>query len=299
MFWKMLHIPIHSDDVEVFSDILFDLGALSVSIEDADEGTPQEKPIFGEPGEPTQQLWDRSVIIALFNKEVDVDHLLTFAANQAGICKPIYQVSSVKDQDWVRLTQSQFSPIFISDRLWITPTWHACPDPTAISIQLDPGLAFGTGSHPTTRLCLQWLDTHLKQGNTVLDYGCGSGILCLAAAKLGASIVDGVDIDPQALIASRQNANQNGVSARFFLPTEVPNSQYDIVVANILSNPLKALVVLLVNKVVRGGHIVLSGVLVEQAEEMKAIYRPWITFTDQCLSDEGWVCLSGIRDQQV
>lgn len=294
MPWQELRITADSSHAEALSDALFDLGALSVSIEDAAAGTSEEKPIFGEPGEPVEQLWDRSVVVALLEESADAALMAAAAANVVGIAQPPYTVSVVEEQDWVRLTQSQFDPIPISQRLWITPTWHECPDPAAISIQLDPGLAFGTGSHPTTRLCLQWLDQNLQGGETVLDYGCGSGILAIAAKKLGAGKTDGVDIDPQAMIASRQNAEQNTVEIAFYLPDQEPAGQYDVVVANILTNPLKALAPLLSGKVKQGGRIALSGILQEQADEVMAIYGQWFDFAAPA-SHEGWVCLSGKR----
>ncbi|SFN17425.1 ribosomal protein L11 methyltransferase [Formivibrio citricus] len=294
MPWQELRITADSTHAEALSDALFDLGALSVSIEDAAAGTDQEKPIFGEPGEPVEQLWEKSIVVALLEADADAALMATAAANTVRIAPPPFTVSVVEEQDWVRLTQSQFDPIPISSRLWITPTWHECPDSSAISIQLDPGLAFGTGSHPTTRLCLKWLDAHIKGGETVLDYGCGSGILAIAAKKLGAGKTDGVDIDPQAMIASRQNAEQNQVSVDFYLPDQEPQGQYDVVVANILTNPLKALAPLLSGKVRAGGRLALSGILEEQAEEVMAIYGQWFNFAP-AVAEEGWVCLSGVK----
>ncbi len=294
MPWQELRITADSTHAEALSDALFDLGALSVSIEDAAAGTRDEKPIFGEPGEPVEQLWEKSIVVALLEQHADADLMATAAANAVQIAPPPYSVGAVEDQDWVRLTQSQFEPIPISQRLWITPTWHECPDADAISIQLDPGLAFGTGSHPTTRLCLKWLDANLNSGETVMDYGCGSGILAIAAKKLGAGKTEGVDIDPQAMIASRQNAEQNQVEINFYLPDQEPQGQYDVVVANILTNPLKALAPLLAGKVRAGGRITLSGILEEQADDVIAIYSPWFAFAPVAAED-GWVCLSGTK----
>jgi ribosomal protein L11 methyltransferase len=294
MPWQELRLTTDSAHAEAYSDALFDLGALSVSIEDAAAGTSDEKPIFGEPGEPVDQLWDTSIVLALFEADAEVALIVAAAANQLGQVEPKFEVVIVEEQDWVRLTQSQFDPIPISPRLWITPTWHECPDPAAVNIQLDPGLAFGTGSHPTTRLCLQWLDANLKGGETVLDYGCGSGILAIAAMKLGAGPTDGIDIDAQAMIASEQNAEQNGVKGRFFLPDAAPAQTYDVVVANILTNPLKALAPLLAGRCRAGGQIVLSGILAEQAHEIVAIYGEWFDFVAP-KEHEGWVCLAGVR----
>lgn len=294
MPWQELRIETDSNRAEALSDALFDLSALAVSIEDATAGTADEKPIFGEPGEPVDQMWDHSVVVALFDEGIAPEFIVAAAANAIGLAQPKFTVSTVEEQDWVRLTQSQFDPIRISDRLWITPTWHEAPSGNAINIALDPGLAFGTGSHPTTRLCLKWLDRNIVGGETVLDYGCGSGILAIAARKLGAGATDGVDIDAQAMIASRQNAEQNGVQVDFYLPDAAPHREYDVVVANILTNPLKTLAPLLAGRVHAGGHIALSGILEEQAEEVMAIYGVWFNFLPPA-AEEGWVCLSGTR----
>ncbi len=294
MAWQELRLTTDSKQAEAYSDALFDLGALSVSIEDAAADTADEKPIFGEPGEPVDQLWDNSIVLALFDVDMDVDAIVATAAATLKLAAPSYVIVNVADQDWVRLTQSQFDPIPISPRLWITPTWHECPDPAAVSIQLDPGLAFGTGSHPTTRLCLQWLDSNIASGENVLDYGCGSGILAIAALKLGAGETDGVDIDTQAMIASTQNAEQINVVGQFYLPDSAPSKTYDVVVANILTNPLKALAPLLASRCRSGGRLVLSGILAEQAHEIVAIYNEWFDFTAPA-EHEGWVCLSAVR----
>jgi ribosomal protein L11 methyltransferase len=294
MPWQELRITTESSQAERFSDALFDLGALSVSVEDAAAGTDAEKPIFGEPGEPVDQMWENSVVLALFDEDIDTSLIVTAASNTLKLAIPPYDVVRVEEQDWVRLTQSQFNPIPISDRLWITPTWHECPDAGAISIQLDPGLAFGTGSHPTTRLCLKWLDSNLASGEKLLDYGCGSGILAIAGMKLGAASAAGVDIDPQAMTASRQNAEQNAVEVQFYLPDAEPVAIYDVVIANILTNPLKALAPMLAAKVKVDGRIALSGILAEQADDVIAIYSQWFAMNAP-QTEEGWVCLSGIR----
>lgn len=294
MAWLQATIQADSAVAEKLADVLMDVGALSATIEDALAGTDDEQPIFGEPGEPVDQLWQHSLINTLFAEDADVDLLIVAAANQCRIDVPSYTVGRVEEQDWVRLTQSQFDPIRISDRLWITPTWHESPDPDAINLQLDPGLAFGTGSHPTTRLCLQWLDQEIRGGETVLDYGCGSGILAIAALKLGAGPTRGIDIDAQAVRASLDNAQQNGVSAEFGLPDTLKTGQYDVVVANILANPLRMLGELLASHVKTGGKIVLSGILAEQAEELSAIYAKWFDM-DAAVFDEGWTRLSGTK----
>jgi len=295
MPWQSVRILVESKAAESLSDALMDGGALSVSLEDADAGTLDETPLFGEPDHPTAELWPRSIAVVLLDADADVAATLAAASAQAGIPVPAdYTVESVAEQDWVRLTQSQFDPIPISPRLWIVPTWHEAPDSRAINLKLDPGLAFGTGSHPTTRLCLRWLDDQLHGGETLLDYGCGSGILAIAAAKLGAARVDGVDIDEQAVTASRDNAELNTVRANFCLPGELAPGQYDVVVANILTNPLKGMAPLLAGRVRPGGRLVLSGILAEQAEEVMVVYREWFVF-DPPVTDEGWVRLAGIK----
>lgn len=295
MPWQSLRLLVDSKTAEPLSDALMEAGALSVALEDADAGTADETPLFGEPDHPSAELWERSIAVVLFDIDADVAAILANAAAAIGVPAPTgYTVETVADEDWVRLTQSQFDPIPISPRLWIVPTWHEAPDAAAINLKLDPGLAFGTGSHPTTRLCLRWLDTHLTGGATLLDYGCGSGILAIAAAKLGAAQVDGIDIDPQAVTASNDNAVLNAVSARFGLPGELPEQTYDVVVANILTNPLKAMAPLLAGKVRTGGRLVLSGILAEQAEDVMARYQQWFVF-DPPASDEGWVRLAGTR----
>ncbi|QNM96107.1 50S ribosomal protein L11 methyltransferase [Chitinimonas koreensis] len=293
MPWQEVRIHTDSIHAEQLSDALFELGALSVGIEDAAAGTAEEKPIFGEPGEPVDQMWEQSIVVALLEEDADAALMVTAAANAAGIAQPRYTQSRVEEQDWVRLTQSQFDPIQVSERLWITPTWHA-PTPQAINLALDPGLAFGTGSHPTTWLCLQWLDRELIAGESVLDYGCGSGILAIAARLLGAGETHGVDIDAQAMLASRQNAEQNQVEAEFFLPDAAPERTYDLVVANILTNPLKMLAPLLAGRCRSGGRLVLSGILAEQADEVIAIYADAFELAVSA-EREGWVRLAGRR----
>ncbi|MBT9569102.1 MAG: 50S ribosomal protein L11 methyltransferase [Thiobacillus sp.] len=295
MPWQSVRILVDSKQAEPLSDALMEAGALSVSLEDADAGTVDETPLFGEPDYPTAELWANSIAAVLLDEHADVAAILKIAADQAGVAVPIdYTVERVAEQDWVRLTQSQFDPIPITPRLWIVPTWHDAPDSSAINLKLDPGLAFGTGSHPTTRLCLRWLDAHLGGGETLLDYGCGSGILAIAAVKLGAARVDGVDIDRQAVTASNDNAELNEVKATFCLPDALPSGSYDIVVANILTNPLKGMAPMLAGRVRAGGQLVLSGILAEQAEDVIAVYRDWFAF-DPPVVEEGWVRLSGVK----
>lgn len=269
-------------------------GALSAAIEDAYAGTENEQAIFGEPGMPTEQIWQQSKVIALFGESDDAASIIETAAQECGLNDLKYTGEILEDQDWVRLTQAQFDPIQISDRLWITPSWHEAPDGNAVNLQLDPGLAFGTGSHPTTRLCLKWLDTQLKGGESVLDYGCGSGILAIAALKLGAGSAIGVDIDEQAIRASKDNAAQNKVDAQFYLPDGLPQGQFDVVVANILANPLRMLGEMLAARTKQGGRIVLSGLLDEQVEELSGIYNQWFDI-EPAEIEEGWARLSGVK----
>jgi ribosomal protein L11 methyltransferase len=282
---------------EALSDALLDAGALSVSVEDADLGTEAEQPLFGEPGmEPETQAWSRNRVVALMPDGEDPAQLLADACAASGIDPlPEWQLRDVPDADWVRLTQSQFEPIEVDERIWIVPSWHEIPDhPGTISIRLDPGLAFGTGSHPTTHLCLAWLARNLEAGRRVLDYGCGSGILAIAARKLGAGPTVGIDIDPQAVQSTHDNAAANDVELEAGLPDALPGWRADVVVANILSNPLKVLAPMLCERVLPDGHLVLSGVLERQAEEVAAVYAPWIAMSVWQARD-GWVCLHGRR----
>ena len=294
MSYQQASIPVPEAITELFSDALMDGGALSAAIEDAFAGTDNEQPIFGEPGMPQQQIWQQSRIVALFDEQDDVAAIIVAAAAEMGLAPPEYTLELLEEQDWVRLTQSQFDPIKISDRLWITPTWHDAPDANAINLRLDPGLAFGTGSHPTTHLCLQWLDNNLRGGESVLDYGCGSGILTIAALKVGAGSAIGVDIDPQAIKASHDNAAQNNVQAAFYLPDGLPNGQFDVVVANILANPLRMLGEMLAARTKADGRIVLSGILAEQIDEMSEIYAQWFDLAP-ALTDNGWACINGVK----
>ena len=278
-------------DVEALSEALLAAGALAVDVSDADAGTDAERPAFAEPG-ATPAPWVRSRLNALFGIEIDVANALAQACRVAGVESPQeMERGEVAERDWVRLTQAQFKPIRISPRLWIVPSWQSPPDRAAINITLDPGAAFGTGSHPTTRLCLQWLDANIRGGESVLDYGCGSGILAIAAARLGATTVRGVDIDPQALVAARANAMQNRVAAQFDAPG-AHLSACDVVLANILAGPLITLAPLLAAATQPGGRIVLSGILESQADEVRAAYAPWFDISAP-IADEGWVLLAG------
>lgn len=295
MAWLNLSVRAEASYAEALSEALLERGALSVDMLDADADTPDEQAIFGEPGEPTSSVWQHNLVNALFESDVAVAAIFQDSCAALGIHNlPEHRIETLEESDWVRLTQAQFDPIRISQRLWIVPTWHTPTDTAAINIALDPGLAFGTGSHPTTRLCLRWLDTHIKRGESVLDYGCGSGILAIAAMKLGAGSAIGVDVDAQAVQASQDNAIANQVSATFFLPDGMALKQYDVVVANILTNPLRALAPLLAGATRTGGRIVLSGILAEQADEVMRIYAQWFDFSPAVIED-GWCCLSGIK----
>jgi ribosomal protein L11 methyltransferase len=293
MSWLRVLFVVSAADAERVSDALMDTGALSVDAADAAAGTADEQPIFGEPGSAATP-WPETRLAALFADDAPAEMLARQACESVGLAAPAMTLESVDDEDWVRLTQSQFAPIRISDRLWIVPTWCEPPEPGAIVLRLDPGLAFGTGSHPTTRLCLGWLDRHLTAGATVIDYGCGSGILAVAAALLGAGRVVGIDIDPQAVTASRDNALANGVTAEFHDTRPVALPPADIVVANILANPLRVLAPLLIALVKPGGHIVLSGILEGQADAVMEAYSPAIDF-DAPAREDGWICLQGVR----
>ena len=293
-------IEVARDHAEALSDALMEAGALSVSVEDADEGTDAEKPLFGEPGmEPEEAAWDHSRVVALTGEDADQAAIVAEAAAAISLAEaPKFTLRGVEEQDWVRLTQSQFDPIHIGKNIWVVPSWHEAPDPDALILELDPGLAFGTGSHPTTRLCMEWLEAHPAPGKTVLDYGCGSGILAMVARKLGAGSVAGVDIDPQAIESARDNAQRNQVGEiEYFLPDSFAasahaNARFDIVVANILSSPLKLMAPMLSGRVAPGGALILSGVLARQAEEVAAAYAPFIQLGVWAEQD-GWVALHG------
>jgi ribosomal protein L11 methyltransferase len=295
MVWISAAIVTDAGHAEALSDSLLGAGAISVGVEDAEAGTEAEMPQFGEPGSPDTPLWRLSRVVALFEPESDIAERIAAAIKETGIAEPPeVELDEVAEQDWVRLTQSQFDPIRINDRLWIVPSWHVAPDPTAINLELDPGLAFGTGSHPTTHLCLEWLCDKVRGGERVLDYGCGSGILALAAAKLGAADVLGVDIDERAIEAAADNAARNGVALRLTHSKQALTETFDIVVANILTNPLCVLAPLLSARVAAGGRIALSGVLAGQAEQVAAAYAPHIALTVGATRD-GWVRLEGRR----
>lgn len=284
--------------VESVTDALIDeLGALSASVEDADADTDAERALFGEPGMPAPAGgWQRSRIVALFADDTAATEAATLLLAQDWASDvSLVAMRPVQEQDWVRLTQSQFAPVEISAGFWIVPSWHEVPAGAQRVIRLDPGLAFGTGTHPTTRMCLRWTARNAAalsaQWTRVLDYGCGSGILAIGAALHGATAIDAVDIDPAAVESTRANAAANGVAVNAGLP-ELASGVYPLVYANILATPLKLLAPLLCAHVARSGHLVLAGILERQTDELKAAYAPWLTL-EVSDSDEGWVLMTG------
>ena len=286
--------------VESVSQALVDeLDALSVSVADADAGTDAEQSLFGEPGLPApREGWQRSDVTALFESEAQATEAATLLRAQDWAADmQVLALREVADQDWVRLTQSQFAPVEITPSFWIVPSWHEAPPAAQKIILLDPGLAFGTGTHPTTRMCLRWTAQHaaaLASGWTrVLDYGCGSGILAIGAALHGARGIDAVDIDEAAVTATRANADANGVTLNAGLPDAATGS-YPLVLANILATPLKLLAPLLAGHVAPGGHLVLAGILDRQADELKAAYAPWLAL-EVSDSEDGWILMTARR----
>jgi ribosomal protein L11 methyltransferase len=295
MFELRLMAP--EDRVEMLSDALDALDALSVSVEDADAQTDAEQALFGEPGmPPPKEGWQRSRVVALFADEALAKEAASLLALQDFFegCS-VLGVAEVPEQDWVRLTQSQFAPVEITPEFWIVPTWHEPPEQARQLIRLDPGLAFGTGTHPTTRMCLRWI---AKQGagafgnQRVLDYGCGSGILAIGAAKFGALEIDAVDIDEAAVSSTRLNAEANGVRLNAGLP-EAAKGNYDTVLANILATPLKVLAPLLCSHVAPGGSLVLAGILERQADELKQAYAPYAAL-EVSDSEDGWILMTAL-----
>ncbi len=295
MAWLAVSFTVDAARVEALSDVLLECGAISVDVTDAAAGTADEHALFGEPGEPAVGEWALSRVSALFEEGPNISASVIATLHDAGLDSAVVvDVKPVADQDWVRATQNQFQPVRVSSRLWVVPTWYAAPDPAAINLVIDPGLAFGTGTHATTRLCMKWLDTNLRGGESVLDYGCGSGILGIAALKLGAARATGVDIDPLALLAARDNAMQNQVHMAFVAAERDAPEPADIVLANILANPLTLLAPLLARLTRRGGHILLSGVLEHQAREVEDAYRAAFDLAP-LEHDDGWVLISGSK----
>ena len=293
MFELRLMAP--EDRVETLCEALDAFDALSVSVEDADAQTDAEQALFGEPGmPPPKEGWQRSRVIALFPDEAQAKETASVLALQDFFegCE-VLGIATVPEQDWVRLTQSQFAPVEVTPEFWIVPTWHEPPEQAKQVIRLDPGLAFGTGTHPTTRMCLRWIATRGEgalAGKRVLDYGCGSGILAIGAAKFGATDIDAVDIDEAAVSSTVLNAEANGVKLKAGLP-DAAKGEYDIVLANILATPLKLLAPLLRGHVKAGGSLVMAGILERQADELKEAYAPYAVL-EVSDNEDGWILMT-------
>ena len=294
MSYIALRFDAGAADAEAWSDALIAAGALAVDISDPRAGAVDETPVYGEPTEPGATLWPISRLSALFDAGREPAVALREAANALARPMPSHETISIPGQDWVRASQAQFGPIRIADNFWIVPSWCDAPDPRALNLVLDPGLAFGTGSHPTTRLMLEWLHAHVRRGDAVLDYGCGSGILAIAAARLGAKRVVGTDIDQQAITASVDNARVNDVAAIFVPPDRLGDETFDIVVANILTNPLIVLAPALASRASDNGRIALAGILDAQASVVADAYSRWFNIAPWRTAD-GWSLLAGSR----
>jgi ribosomal protein L11 methyltransferase len=291
MPWLQVRLAITPEQAETYEDALLEVGAVSVTFMDA-----EDQPIF-EPDLGTTPLWSHTHLLALFEADTDETALLAHLQLLCGGALPEHHVERIEDQDWERSWMDGFQPMRFGQRLWIVPSWHAAPEPEAVNLLLDPGLAFGTGTHPTTALCLEWLDGQDLAGCNVLDFGCGSGILAIAALLLGAPQAVGTDIDPQALEASRDNASRNGIDpARFpvYLPADLPQQPAEVVVANILAGPLVSLAPQIGALVKPGGRLALSGILAEQAEEVRAAYADAFDLDPTAVKD-GWVRISGVK----
>ncbi|HLX54113.1 MAG TPA: 50S ribosomal protein L11 methyltransferase [Aquella sp.] len=289
MGFIQLVINVDSKSADRLSDIFMDLEALSATVTDQHEGTALEQPLFNEPGYEIQSLWDNSHLVVLYNSDTDIKYMVDSATEMFGQ-KFDYAIENIDDQDWVRLTQSQFDPIRINDKLYIVPSWHESPNAIATTITLDPGLAFGTGSHPTTFMCLDWISHNIcASTKNVLDYGCGSGILAIAAKKFGAKEVIGVDIDEQAIEASISNATINNVDIKFGMADGLSGGKFEVVVANILSNPLRVLAPALGG--LTGKVLILSGILESQSDELIGIYKQWFSRVVVENAMDGWVLL--------
>ena len=294
MAWINLTFFAEEKDIDLLSDALETRGALSIFIQDKNLNNSDEELIFGEPHSGPNKFWATNQIQALFNDSVNIKEIQDELILNFQDIDFKFTASSVSETDWVKLSQSQFKPICIKDRINIVPSWHKINNPKLINIILDPGLAFGTGAHPTTHLCTEWLIDNVSKEKKVLDYGCGSGILAIAAYKLGAKMVKGVDIDPQAIIASKENGNVNECNIDWLNTDEDFKFQADLLVANILSSALSVLAPLLASYCAPKGKIALSGILESQENQIKKIYAPWFTF-EQTLKNNGWVCLSGVK----
>jgi len=293
MTWTNLMIQTSADSAEKITDYLMDLGAISTSIQDKNLNQNNEEIIFGEPHNGPQQYWKENTISALFEENIKVEKIKNELENFLNQKIEVI-VTKIEDQDWVKISQDQFHPICIRDNFWIIPTWHSQEFKSGINLILDPGLAFGTGSHPTTHLCIEWLIDNVKKNNQVLDYGCGSGILAIAAKKIGCKLALGVDIDPQALIASKDNALLNNVNVEFIETSKPIMIKADLIVANILSSALSVLAPALAGYCNPHGMIALSGILEAQEKIIIEIYQEWFNIVGVTRKD-GWVCISGVR----
>ena len=294
MSWTNLIVQTNKDDVDSISDYLIQLGAISTSIEDTNLNQNNEELIFGVPNIKSQQFWENNTVKALFEKKINIEIIKAAIKNKFQGTSLSFSLKEVKNKDWVKLTQAQFSPIRINDKLWIIPTWHKIQDKNAINLILDPGLAFGTGTHPTTHLCLLWLLKNVNKNLSVLDYGCGSGILGIASKKIGAKKVIGVDIDNQAVDASKENSKMNDVKIFWSNTKNKIEFKADLIVANILSSALIVLAPILAEHCKINGKIALSGILESQEDDIKKIYSSWFDFNPSYKKD-GWVLISGTK----
>ena len=291
MPWLQVRLAIQPEQAEHWEDTLLELGAVSVTFMDG-----EDQPIY-EPDLGTTPLWSHTHLLALFEDNVDAQALAQHIKLLGGENTPELDIERIEDQDWERSWMDNFHPMRFGQRLWIVPSWHAAPEPEAVNLLLDPGLAFGTGTHPTTALCLEWLDGQPLDDCNVLDFGCGSGILAIAAKLLGAKQLTCTDIDVQALEATRDNANRNAIAAEdmlVYLPEDMPHQQFDVVLANILAGPLVSLAPQLIAYTRTGGRLALSGILAEQAQEVRDAYSDAFAL-DPTAEKDGWVCISGVR----
>jgi ribosomal protein L11 methyltransferase len=297
MAYQRVTVVVAGSHADVLCDAFGEAGAISTEVADADEGTERERAFYAEPGVDAAP-WERARVVALFPQDMNVVAATASAlkaADAPAMEQPVFE--RLDDADWVALTQRQFAPIRVGERLWIVPSWHETPDPGAINVALDPGAAFGTGSHPTTRLCLAWLERNVERGQYVIDYGCGSGILGIAALRLGAARASGIDIDPLALETARYNSRVNGVALEVMDADHAPEGAAHITIANILANPLRMLAPVLASHTRPGGLLALSGILAPQAGEVIDAYAPWASMSVEA-RDGDWVLVTGRRTQQ-
>lgn len=291
MRWLQLKIDTTKAQAPVLEELLETLGAAAVLMEDS-----ADQPLL-EPPPGATPLWDATRVIGIFTVDSEMDAIIEFLEAQLGESLPAHRVEVLEDKDWVRAWMDHYHPMRFGERLWVVPSWTPPPQPDAVNLLLDPGLAFGTGTHPTTALCLEWLDSLDLKGKTVIDYGCGSGILAVAALLLGAKEAWCVDNDPQALTATRNNAEHNGVGERVhvFMPDDMPAKQADVIVANILAGPLAMLAPVMASHSHAGSHIALSGIIRPQVDELRDVYGQWFDMDGLAIKEEDWCRLSGIR----